>query len=342
MSSPSPFKIIADTLGLTFEPSRGLTFAPRVHGVLDGRPVRCTWGDQGARIEGLLEPPLDFGLHIATKNVTPSLDFGSRIVLGDSSWDDELHATADEPGRAGAAMTPDVRAAVLLLNAENAGITITDEKITAAALQYDVQASIRALRKVVNVARVLDEARSAAAPPASITPLVAACKAFAAECSLSFANTPCRVNGTLRDVALSLAFRRTGKARFTLGLRAAPVAAPHGFGLVVRPESTLDRVRTFFGAQDVHTGDPTFDPAFLVQAAEEERARSALDPDVRALLLDLRRHFEKVTLHDATLTLETPAAPLRPEDLAPTIEMACTIVSSVERASAATPRGPYR
>ncbi len=338
----NPFQVIADRLGLTYETRSGLVPLSAAHGLLDGQPVRCSWSDRGTRVEGLVDPPLDLGLRVTTKNITVSLGFGAAVVVGDPSWDAEVATTADEPARAVHLLTPDVRSAVLRLNAETMGFELSDDKAFAAALQYDVEASVRALQVMARLGRAVKEARAAVPPPARIVGHVAACSAVAAEHRLSVEHTPFRMTGALREVSLSVAFRRTGAGQFAIDLRAAPVAPPQTFGLVVKPETTLDRVRTFFGGQDLQTGDAAFDPAFLVRAAEEGRALGALDGDVRALLLDLRARFEKVSLQDATLTLAGPATGVRGDEMGHVIEMACTVVERVERASAAVARGPYR
>ena len=264
------------------------------------------------------------------------------MVVGDPSWDDEVAATADEPERAAHLLTPEVRSAVLRLNAETMGFELSDQKALASALQYDIEASVRALQVMARLGRAVKEARAAVPPPARIVGHVAACSAVAAAHGLAVEQTPFRMTGILREVSLSVAFRRTGAGQLAVHLQAAPVTPPRAFGLVVKPETTLDRVRTFFGGQDLQTGDAAFDPAFLVRAAEEGRALGALDSDVRALLLDLRARFEKVSLQDATVTLAGPVTGVRGDDMAHVIEMACTVVERVERASAAVVRGPYR
>lgn len=337
----STFETIARRLGLTFEAGKGLVPFPRVHGVLEGQPVRCQWSDRGARIEGLLDPSLDLGVRVRTKQLTVSVVLGARFVLGDPSFDDEVDATADDPARGAALFNPDVRGAALRLNAETAALDLTDERVRASVLQLEVDGAVRALQQVARLTRLLNEARAAVPPPRPIQKHVAACAAFAAATGAAIEYTPCRLMGSLRQVSLSLAFRRTGPSTFDLTLQAA-TAMSHGFGLLVRRETTLDRVRTFFGGQDLETGDAAFDPAFLVQSAEQDRALGALDADVRALLLELRGRFETVTLRDATLLLHGPAAKLSPDDMVPTLEMACTVVERVERASAAIARGPYR
>lgn len=61
------------------------------------------------------------------------------------------------------------------------------------------------------------------------------------------------------------------------------------FRLRLLPETAWRRVRRFFGAQDLQTGDAAFDRAFIVQADRESKARAVLARDVRAALVDLAR-----------------------------------------------------
>ncbi len=67
------------------------------------------------------------------------------------------------------------------------------------------------------------------------------------------------------------------------------------FRLRLLPETAWRRVRRFFGAQDVQTGDGAFDRAFIVQADRESKARAILNRDVRAALVDLAR-FRSLSL----------------------------------------------
>ena len=61
------------------------------------------------------------------------------------------------------------------------------------------------------------------------------------------------------------------------------------FHLRLLPETGWARVRRFFGAQDLQTGDAAFDRRFLVQADLPGRALPLLAPEVRAALTGLAR-----------------------------------------------------
>ena len=68
------------------------------------------------------------------------------------------------------------------------------------------------------------------------------------------------------------------------------VRHPCPFRLRVRPEGIWEKVRKFFGAQDVQLGDALFDPTFIVETNRTDRARALLTRDVRARLVRLARH----------------------------------------------------
>lgn len=61
------------------------------------------------------------------------------------------------------------------------------------------------------------------------------------------------------------------------------------FRVRLLPETGWARVRRFFGAQDLQTGDGAFDRAFLVQADREANARRVLTREVRAAMAGLTR-----------------------------------------------------
>ncbi|MEZ4296230.1 MAG: hypothetical protein R3B70_14760 [Polyangiaceae bacterium] len=88
-------------------------------------------------------------------------------------------------------------------------------------------------------------------------------------------------------------------------------------GLLVRREGLIDRARTLLGGQDLRTGDAAFDPAFLVQANDPDRALAALDSaDVRALLLELYPGSRRsLSLTRASSSGETPPLAETPSPL---------------------------
>ena len=67
------------------------------------------------------------------------------------------------------------------------------------------------------------------------------------------------------------------------------------FRIRLLPETGWERVRRFFGAQDIQTGDPAFDRAFIVQADNRSSALSLLAPEVRRSMTNLAR-FGPMTL----------------------------------------------
>lgn len=84
---------------------------------------------------------------------------------------------------------------------------------------------------------------------------------------------------------------------------------PCSFRLRVRPEGAWDKVRKFFGAQDVQLGDALFDPKFIVEANQVARARSLLTRDVRSRMVRLLRHGSlAVEFGPAGISLHTSEA----------------------------------
>ncbi len=60
--------------------------------------------------------------------------------------------------------------------------------------------------------------------------------------------------------------------------------------LRIAPERTFDRVKKWFGAQDIQVHDSGFDERFLIQGSSEEWVRSALDSGTRGAVLAVA-HF---------------------------------------------------
>ncbi len=55
---------------------------------------------------------------------------------------------------------------------------------------------------------------------------------------------------------------------------------PEGFRFKVTPQGLLERVGKLLGLQDVESGDPEFDRAFVVQSNDEERVKGIIDDEL--------------------------------------------------------------
>jgi hypothetical protein len=333
---------VAARTGLTY--SLKLTPLPigSAAGLLEGQRVSCTWSERGSRVEAWFDPPLDLGLHVRSLGFVNLPSLGSRVLLGDPNWDEEVIATADEAARAAVLFASDARRAVLGLNAISAHLELTDESVVTQVTTPDPEAVIQSLTHVARVAARVAAERRSVPVAAALRAHEAALRAFAADHGLLLRETPLELRGERDRVALEVGYLRTGRSEFEVEVRATPLEATEGFGLLVHRESALDRVRTFLGGQDISTGDPGFDPAYLVRAEDAGRARAALDGDVRALLMDLAARFETVSLLGAALTARTAVKRVRPDELRMLLEAACTVSDRVARAAAGVTRGAYR
>jgi hypothetical protein len=333
---------VAVRTGLTY--SLKLTPFPlgSAAGVLEGQRVSCTWSERGSRVEAWFDPPLDLGLHVRSLGFVNLPSLGSRVFLGDSNWDEEVVATADDARRAAVLFASDARRAVLGLNAITSYLEMTDESVVTQVAVLDPEAVIQSLTHVARVAARVAAARHAVPVAAPLRAHAEILRGFASDNGLLLRETPLELRREREGVVLEVGYLRTGRSEFDVEVRATPVDAPEGFGLVVKRESALDRVRTFLGGQDIVVGDPVFDPAYLVRAEDEKRAIAALDEDVRALLMDLGARFEEVSLEGASLTARTAVSRVRPEDLRMLLEAACTVSDRVSRGASGVTRGAYR
>lgn len=338
----SVLEAAAERLGLSYGTSGGVLALPFARGEIDGQKVRCTWSDRQTRVEALLQPPLDLGLAIHSRGFVELPSLSQGVLLGDANWDAEVFATADDAARAAVLFAGDARSAVLRVNATHASFEMTDKAIAAYALQFDVEALVQAFQLVARAGASVSAARKAVPVAAPIAAHAAALRSFAPDRPLKIEETPLHAHGDVGGARVIVRFVRIGRSDFDLEVRASALEPGQPIGLVVHRESMVDRVKTFLGGQDIETGDPAFDPAFLVRAGEAELALGALDDDVRALLLDLRARFETVALDDAALVLRGAAKKVRPEDLAMVLEAAGTVVERTARAGSAVRRGAYR
>lgn len=337
------FAEIAERFGLSWDPSAdGILSAARLQGEQNGQKVICSATDRGTRMEAPFEPALDLGLSVSTRQFTLTPTLGRKVALGDSSFDDEVHASADEPQRAAKLLSRGLCEVLLQLNAGNLEMTMTDERVSVLSAPYDMNAVATALPKIARVAELVAEARKRVPETEALSPYARELTAFGAERGLTVEKTPLSASGLLADAALGVRFLRVGQGTYELSVKARPVEVIAPMGLLIRRESLVDRVHTFFGGQDLRTGDPLFDPVFLVRATDAERATLALDADARAWLLDLAARFYSVTLSDAGLSLRGPVTRIKASDLPMALDATQSVVSRVARASSSVAHGPYR
>jgi hypothetical protein len=332
----------ASRLGLAYSVKLIPLPSPVAEGKLEGQQVSCAWNERGSRVEARFDPPLDLGLAIRSRGFANLPSLGQRVHLGDSNWDDEVIATADDAERAAVLFAADARRGLLGLNATTAHLEVTDERVVADVSLPDVESIVQALTHAARLASFVAAARLTVPVAAPLRAHAAALRAFAGEHRLQLEQSPLTLWGERTGVRLSAQFVRIGRNAFDVEVRVEPAEASDGFGLRVRRESTLDRVKTLFGGQDILTGDAVFDPMFLVRAEDEARAKGGLGGDVRALLLELARRFEVVSLDDASLVARSPVGRVPAAELVSLLEAACTVTELVGRAAADVSRGPYR
>ncbi|MEM6787518.1 MAG: hypothetical protein AAGA56_00360 [Myxococcota bacterium] len=95
-----------------------------------------------------------------------------------------------------------------------------------------------------------------------------------------------RIDASLRDQDVSIDHYTvsTGNTTITYTRGGAAVAFAGDFELRVYPKGFWANLGEALGTQDVKTGDPSFDDAFMVKANDEARAQAWLTPAVRAAI----------------------------------------------------------
>ena len=128
----------------------------------------------------------------------------------------------------------------------------------------------------------------------------------------------------IRSYTKSSGKNSTRYTRYTLGF------PPIGVGLRLTRQSGVGLLFKVLGTQDIEIGDPTFDEAFIVQAADPQAARAVLTPGTTMMLNRLIAVHPEIVVTDDELVLDRRGA-VRDSD---------TLVSTLRRlASAATVLG---
>ncbi|HEY9249269.1 MAG TPA: hypothetical protein VIO38_09065, partial [Rariglobus sp.] len=93
-----------------------------------------------------------------------------------------------------------------------------------------------------------------------------------------------RITGMMRGKQVEVFTFTTGagKSRKTWAAASARTATPVRLTWVISPRGFATKVRVFFGAKGIATGDPAFDGRWFVQTNNPEFLRAALLPELRA------------------------------------------------------------
>lgn len=85
-------------------------------------------------------------------------------------------------------------------------------------------------------------------------------------------------------------------------------AADSSLGLHITKQGALQFIASFFGSQDVRTGDAQFDDAFVVKARDEPgvRALFAANAPARQAMVALARDSSDFTFDDDRLVIRWP------------------------------------
>lgn len=318
-----------------------IPWAARLHGALDGQAVQATLGDRGARVEARLGAPLDLGLQVRTKTLNPVGLFSRPVLLGDSSWDGEVLATADEPERARLFLVAPLTRAILDLNASATGIEIDDGAVASRYPPPDAPGLVDQLRRVALVAAEMD-ARRPTLPPAG--PLAAHARALGAlegsGCVVS--RSPLGLRGKVGATHVDARFRRMAAGRFSFELHVTPLEPGPDCGLLVSPTSLGDRAAVLLGGEDIRTGEPRFDRAFRVRCLDEARARGLVDAETRELLFELASLSDELALTERSILLRGEVSRLPAERVVTLIHAAATACERAARSAPRAAEGPYR
>ncbi|NUQ76301.1 MAG: hypothetical protein HUU21_22410 [Polyangiaceae bacterium] len=334
----------------------GLEYANRVvYGLLNGQQVSLRTETRGSgksrqtyTVVSSMPPQwLDLGLQVTTKgffdDALASLGLKRNIKIGDPGFDAAFSISADEPHRAAALLTPELRHA---LSGITEPVVLTDSgfSMSTSGVIDDEKWLVWALRAAANVAAQMAQARRRVPPASSLMEHRAEWKRFAEATGLSRTSTPFCMWGDLEGTRISARAVRVGPLAYQMEVQVF-FDLPLHMRMFVRPAGALDDLAAFFGREDHRLNDPVFDPAFVVQSARPERLPEVLDEGVRRLLLDLNRRFGSVQVTDEGISLRNTSMAADPRGIPALVghlrEAAQRITENAAGKSAGR-AGPYR
>jgi hypothetical protein len=117
---------------------------------------------------------------------------------------------------------------------------------------------------------------------------------------------------------------------------------PLALGLDVQPTGVLDKVAVFFGGQDIQTGQPAFDGAFRVKAADTAGAVQLLDPGRAARILQLQANAGPTLINDEGIAVRLPSVPHDPSAIPRVVQHMSALAEDLGADTRLTPLRAYR
>lgn len=271
--------------------------------------------------------PLGLGITIRRRGLSERLFRRGRapvIQPEDPELARVLETRGDDHERVRALLTSEVRAALHELMAHWPDVVITDDSVRVHLRQPE--SSSHRLESLVDamlrLCEALEEARRAVPPPDRLVGLAPAWRPMRERLGLELEPWLPAATGEPDGRRLVLAPRREAhgyEAELRLFFR------PHDeTGLRVRPHT--DTEDHWSVGQDIGTGDPRFDAAYVVKGWDPERIRSMMSDEVRRSLLTLNERAQ-VEIDDHVLRVRR--LPLEPEALEPLVIEALELASAL-------------
>lgn len=291
-----------------------------------------------------LNPPLLLRASIHVDGSLQRFFGGPDLTLGIPHVDDALRLKAGDPRRLHELLAPrdhaDHEFLIMLANLVRSGLSVTDTRII---FRYDGlcvdPTNIRLALERVSWARdELARRRARMSVPPEELAVRAEWQRCADERRLAFDPARMILEGPVSGSRVSVSLETFGDAIGT----AVEVQWPRsvGVGLHVRKAGTFAFLTSLFG-QDIHTGDPAFDAAFIVQGNPEAWVQHALaNPHLRHALRATASAATDLTLTDHALSWTLARPTLTGRDLGQHLDMAAhtshALFGSLESL------GPYR
>lgn len=326
-------RAVVEEAGLTCEARPRVAWSElRASGELDGQPVAVeaiVGRDRNHVVMSApIAPALDLGLRV--RRVTVSLGLG--LSTGSEGFDAEHDVRGDEPDRVRALLDAGVRGRIEAIAQLGGSLEVDDARaMVVQALGFlEVEETLRALTALV---RALRERHAAIAPAGPLSHAAVVWGAHALRHGLTSSASPLCLSGP----GLSATTARTGEHDYlsTVRVTAEP---PLAASVSLRPAGLLEPLWELVKGRDVQVGDASFDRAFTIAADDADAARALLGPEVRPMLMALRR-LGLVHLRDSTLVLETrrwAEVPAAIDEMRATLDAAARSLRAKERS------GPYR
>ena len=270
--------------------------------------------------------------------------FGQRDVqIGHEQFDRDFRIDGLDPGQVQGLLSRSDILETLQGHYGDFQPSITDGRVRfeARGILVEVDKVEPAIAPAVALHRAVLESWQSLPRSAEETRIDAAWNRVCQRANLSYQARGMRARGRTGDVHARMEVLLSEQMAWSTEIEAV-FDPPLAVGLAVTREGAMAGIAKLFGAQDIETGDPSFDRQFVIKGKDAGRVKQILVPDARTGLCELHRLVDELVVSDDSVRVKLNTVADNEDRLFEILSSVTGTAQQMVSHRKVTPAGPYR